>query len=47
MLRYNYDPEGLPQIKIKALDGRVVESLAGPEDPSQVSCDVVCVCCDV
>ncbi len=31
LLRYNYDPEGLPQLRIKLLDGRVIESISGPE----------------
>jgi hypothetical protein len=35
ILRYNYDTEGIPQLRIKPLDGKVVKLLQGPEDPMQ------------
>lgn len=33
LLRYNFDPEGIPKLRIRALDGVVHDTIAGPEDP--------------
>ncbi len=35
ILRFNYDPEGIPQLRVKPIDTHVLLSLYGPDDPMQ------------
>lgn len=33
ILHYNYDPEGVPRLRIRPLDGRLIDWFHGPPDP--------------
>ena len=35
MLRYNYDPEGVPLLRVRPLDGKLLEHFSGPNDPNR------------